>query len=104
MAGFVLFVCWATRTPSIASAPKLIFRMGFPLARLFLLRLREGADIDFALRVRQRPKLGGDAARDGGGFAGRLEACEIGTVAPGEGSAQAFSRCNGGVVNGVAQQ
>src|SRR5271165_3391475 len=68
-----------------------------------LLLSREGPDFRLALRVFQRPQLVGNAARNSNNLAGILEAGEIGTVAPCEGTAQTLARAERRVVHDVDQ-
>src|SRR4029453_2168943 len=59
------------------------------LACELLLRLhRQWTDFNLSLRIGQRPELGGNASRDRRRFAGRLEAGEVRTIPPREGTAQ----------------
>src|SRR5437867_12354162 len=62
---------------------------------------RERPDFGLWLGVGERTELGSDAARDGRRFAARLEAGEVGPVAPREGTAQPHSGLDRGVVHDV---
>src|ERR1700684_872096 len=56
-----------------------------------------------ALRILQRPELGGNAAGNGSGLAGVLKASKIGPVAPCERTAQPLAGAKRRVVNDVDQ-